>query len=141
MTHHGGFAPVIDASSMHNSSQYASTCTPPTILPYTSGWYICTHCDTSHDDRAHPGVTTHNVMVDISNTHDGAFTSPTVLEDSSTYDSATHSLVVPPVSDQYMMTDPTSYASISNNGTQYPTDMSSTVVPNTNTVRVRDQYY
>ena len=124
MIHHGGFAPVIDASSMHNGSQYASTCTPPTILPYTSGRYIYTHCDTSHDDSAHPGATTHNVMVDNSNTHDGAFTSPTVLEDSSTYDSTTHPLVVPSDSDQYVTTDPTSYASIRNYGTEYSTDMS-----------------
>ena len=41
--------------------------------------------------------------------YDGTFTSPTVLEDSSTYDSATHALVVPSASDQYVVTDPTSY--------------------------------
>ena len=62
-----------------------------------------------HDDSAHSGVTTHNVMVDDSNTYDGTFTSPTVLGDSSTYDSATHALVVPSASDQYVVTDPTSY--------------------------------
>ena len=134
MTHHGGFAPVIVASSMQNGSQYASTCTPSTIRLHTSDWYICTHCDTSHDDSAHPGVTTHNVMVDDSNTHDGAFPSPTVLEDSSTNDSATHSLVVPSVCDQYEITDPTSYDSIRKYSTQYPTDMSSTTGPNTYTV-------
>ena len=103
MTHHDGFAPVIDASSMHYS-------TPSIIRPHTSDRYICTHCDTSHDDSAHSGVTTHNVMVDDSNTYDGTFTSLlTVLEDSSTYDSATHALVVPSASDQYVITDPTSY--------------------------------
>ena len=105
MTHHDGFAPVIDVSSMHHS-------TPSTIRPHTSDRYICTHCDTSHDDSAHPaGVTTHNVMVDDSNTYDGTFTSPIVLEDSSTYGtSVTHSLVVPFVSDQYVITEPTSYS-------------------------------
>ena len=94
MTHHDGFAPVIDTSSMSYSK-------PSTIRPHTSDLYICTHCDISHDDSAHSGVTTHNVMVDDSNTYDGTFTSPTVLEDSSTYDSATHALVVPSASDQY----------------------------------------
>ena len=102
MTHHDGFAPVIDTSSMHYS-------TPSTIRPHTSDLYICTHCNTSHDDSAHSGVTTHNVMVDDSNTYDGTFTSPTVLEDSSTYGSATHALVVPSASDQYVVTDPTLY--------------------------------
>ena len=98
MTHHDGFAPVIDASSMHYS-------TPSTIRPHTSDWYICTHCDISHDDSAHFGAT-NDVMVDDSNTYDSTFTSPTVLEDSSTYDSATHALVVPSASDQYVITDP-----------------------------------
>ena len=104
MTHHDGFAPVIDTSSMPHS-------TPSTIRrPHTSDLYICTHCDISqHDDSAHSGVTTYNVMVDDSNTYDGTFTSPTVLEDSSTYDSATHALVVPSASDQYVVTDPTRY--------------------------------
>ena len=59
-------------------------------------------------------VTTHNVMVDDSNTYDGTFTSPTVLEDSSTYDSATHAQVVPSASDQYVVTDPTSYDRVRN---------------------------
>ena len=107
MTHHDGFAPVIDTSSMHYS-------TPSTIRPHTRDLYICTHCDTSHDDSAHPGATTHNVMVDDSNTYDGTFTSPTVLEDSSTYDSATHALVVPSASNQYIVTDPTSYDRVRN---------------------------
>ena len=109
MTHHDGFAPVIDASSMHYS-------TPSTVRPHTSDLYICTHCDTSHDDSVHSGVTTHNVMVDDSNTYDGTYTSPTVLEDSSTYDSATHALflVVPSASDQYVRTDPTSYDRVRN---------------------------
>ena len=97
MTHDDGFAPIIDASSMHYS-------TPSTIRPHTSDRYICTHWDISHDDSAHFGATTHNVMVDDSNTYDGTSTSPTVLEDSSTYDSATHALVVPSAtcSNQYM---------------------------------------
>ena len=107
MTHHDGFAPVIDTSSMSYS-------TPSTIRPNTSDLYICTHCDISHDNSAHSGVTTHNVMVDDSNTYDGTFTSPTVLEDSSTYDSATHALVVPSASDQYVVTDPTSYDRVRN---------------------------
>ena len=107
MTHHDGFAPVIDTSSMSYSK-------PSTIRPHTSDLYICTHCDISHDDSAHSGVTTHNVMVDDSNTYDGTFTSPTVLEDSSTYDSATHALVVPSASDQYVVTDPTSYDRVRN---------------------------
>ena len=64
-------------------------------------------------------------------THDGAFTSHTVLDDSSTYDSVTHSLVVPSVSDQHVITDPTSYTSIRNHSTQYPTDKLSITVPNT----------
>ena len=66
-------------------------------------------------------------MVDDSNTYDGTFTSPTILEDSSTYDSATHALVVPSASDQYVITDPTSYDTrVCNYSTQYPTGMSST---------------
>ena len=73
-------------------------------------------------------------MVDDSNTYDGTFTSPTVLEDSNTHDSVTHSLVVPPVSNQYVITDATSYASVRNYSTQYPADMSSTTVPNTHTI-------
>ena len=94
----------ISTWTMHNGSHYASTCTPSTIHPHTSDQYFCSHCDTSHDDSAHPGLlTTHDVMVDDSITHDGAFTSPTVLEDSSTNDSATHSLVVASVSDQYLV--------------------------------------
>ena len=58
---------------------------------------------------AHLGATTHNVVAHDSNTHDGAFTSLTVLEDSNTHNSVTHSLVVPSVSNQKMITDPTSY--------------------------------
>ena len=73
-------------------------------------------------------------MVDDSNTYDGTFTSPTVLEDSNTHDSVTHSLVIPSVSDQYVITDATSYASVRNYSTQYPADMSSTTVPNTHTI-------
>ena len=137
--HHDRFAPVVVASSstMHNGSQYACTSTHSTVRPHTSDRYICTHCDMPHDDSAHLGATIHNVVAHESNTHDGAVTSPTtVLEDSSTNDSATHYLVVPPVSDQYVITDPTSYASIRYYNIQYPTDMSSTTVPNTYTVMV-----
>ena len=128
MTHHDGFASVVVAPSMHNGSQYTCTSTPSTVRPHTSDRYICTHYDMPHDDSAHLGDTTHNVVAHDSNTHDGACTSPTVLEDSSsTYDRVTHSLVVPSVSDQYVITDPTLYASIRNYSTQYPIDMSSTL--------------
>ena len=68
-------------------------------------------------------LTTHDVIVDDSNTYDGTFTSSTVLEDSSTYDSATHALVVPSASDQYVITDPTSYSEydrVRNYSIQYP---------------------
>ena len=129
MTHHDGFAPVVVASSMHNGSQYTCTSTPSTVRPHTSDRYICTHCVMPHDDSVHLGATTHNVVAHDSNTHDGACTSPTVLEDSSTYDSATPTLVVPSVSDQYVITDPTSYDRVRNYSTQHPTGMSSTTVP------------
>ena len=58
----------------------------------------------------------------------------------STHNSATHSLVVPSVSNQYVITDPTLYASIRNYSTQYPTEMSSTTVPNTYTVTSTTRY-
>ena len=86
-------------------------------------------------------------MVDDSNPYDGTFTSPTVLEDSSTYDSATHVLVVPSASDQYVITDPTSYDRVRNcilpYSIQYPTDMSNTTVqvPSINEYSITDRYH
>ena len=75
-------------------------------------------------------------MAHDSNTHDGAVTSLTVLQDKNKQDNTTHSPVVPSVSSQYVITDPTSYASVRKYSTQYPTDMSSTTVPNTYTINL-----
>ena len=127
----------------HLCTTVASTQVLVHPLPYAptpvSGTSVRTAiCDMPHDDSAHLGATTHNVVAHDSNTH-GAVTSPTVLEDSNTHNSVTHSLVViPSVSDQDVITDPTSYASIRNYSTQYPSDMSSTTTTifNTHTVRI-----
>ena len=93
---------------------------PYAHIPVTGTSVHTATYDISHDDSAHFGATTHNVMVDDSKTYGGTFTSPIVLEDSSTYDSATHALVVPSASDQYVITDSTSYDRVRNYSIQYP---------------------
>ena len=57
------------------STQVTSTSTPSTVRPHTSDRYICTRCNMPHNNSAHFGATTHNVVAHDSNTHNGVVTS------------------------------------------------------------------